>query len=1178
MYNLHHFLTEYSPVLVFLSEPQIFSCDISTPMTLFHDRYKFVLNSDDKYNPLSPLDKNKASGGTLAMWLQSYDQYITPLTSPSCAILPLLVKLPGVKPSCHIGIYMPTAGHEEDFVSSLSDLDFTISSARDEYGADLVFFIRGDMNASMKNTSRYCLLQNFLEKHNLIRAASVHPTYHHFIGIGGEFDSDLDVLLFSNCDQVCETLIKQICKNENPLIDSHHDLLLSEASLPSIQESPIVEIHSAPKKANNRVKILWSEEGKKDYEVLLKTYLDSMATRWCDSKSTANTSVLLSATNEILRSAAMLTNRFVDLSQTPKTRQSTDPSILKLRKHVHSIHKKRSHVPHLSNEWQRLNDELISARSLYRNKVRTARQMEDATRDEKLTLFSSNQSSIFKAIKKEKNISSGSLSKLRVSDMTFGPKSTGDGFHKSLSLLKAPDLSSIEETCSFHDTLRDYHNIMGIVQSANKIPLISIHDSIDILYSVRQDVNDLYSISAAHFINAGSAGLRHFHLLLTTLLSNINNSSIQELNDIWAMILYKGHGKDKESDRSYRTISTCPLLAKCLDVYVGRCYYGMWKSIGAPTQFQGEGSSHELASLLLTETISFSLYQSRKPIFVIFLDAKSAFDVVLRQNAIVEAYKAGTQDQGLIYLNNRLKSRRTYVEWERSLMGPIEDLRGLEQGAVNSDRIYKLCNNSQLEKAQASNMGVDLDGIMVASIGQADDVALLSDSPEKLRCLLCLTSLYCSRQHVELVPEKTRLLVWTPKNKQAQTNLLKLSCPIFVGNKQIEYSSSADHVGVVRSTNGGNIPHIMDRISAHIRAISYVLHSGAARHHTASPSSTILLDKLYGASVLFSGIASLVLTEKELSIVDKHYKKMLCRYQKLPLNSPDCVIYFLSGSLPARAILHLRMLSLLGMIARLGPNSILQKIGRQSLLATTCNKKSWFYSVRSISKLYDLPDPLLVLQDGSNSSKEAWKRKCKASVVSYWEQYLRGQADLLPSLKYFKPQFMSLSRPHSVWTIPESGYEIKKAHIVATMLSGRYFSDYHARHWSKTNKDGFCQLCLAASHSLDHSSSIPSLPLGTLEHMLVECPALQETRNKCRNLWHKYCSDQPLLWSIVQELDATVTPPVQLLLDPSCSPLVIKAVQDVGEGILIQLQYLTRTWCYSHHLRRHKYLKLYNII
>ena len=32
------------------------------------------------------------------------------------------------------------------------------------------------------------------------------------------------------------------------------------------------------------------------------------------------------------------------------------------------------------------------------------------------------------------------------------------------------------------------------------------------------------------------------------------------------------HGKDKESDCSYRTIYTCPFLAKALDKYVGSLY------------------------------------------------------------------------------------------------------------------------------------------------------------------------------------------------------------------------------------------------------------------------------------------------------------------------------------------------------------------------------------------------------------------------------------------------------------------------------------------------------------------------------------------------------------------------------------------------------------------------------
>ena len=174
------------------------------------------------------------------------------------------------------------------------------------------------------------------------------------------------------------------------------------------------------------------------------------------------------------------------------------------------------------------------------------------------------------------------------------------------------------------------------------------------------------------------------------------------------MILYKGHSKDKESDRSYRTISTCPLLAKCLDLYIGQRYYDSWRQAQAPTQFQGEGSSHDLAALLLTEVIQHRIHHDKAPLLGIFLDAMSAFDVVVRQNAMVAAYQAGTKDQGLLYLNDRMESRKTYPQWGTTIMGPILDKRGYEQGGVNSDRMYKLCNNSQLIEAQVSGLGVQL--------------------------------------------------------------------------------------------------------------------------------------------------------------------------------------------------------------------------------------------------------------------------------------------------------------------------------------------------------------------------------------------------------------------------------------------------------------------------------------
>ena len=105
--------------------------------------------------------------------------------------------------------------------------------------------------------------------------------------------------------------------------------------------------------------------------------------------------------------------------------------------------------------------------------------------------------------------------------------------------------------------------------------------------------------------------------------------------------------------------------------------------------------SHELAALLLTETLQHSLNVSKLPVFALFLDAKSAFDRVLKDVLVRNMFLAGTTDQRLIYLDQRLGNRHTYCEFDRHLMGPIKDSRGLEQGGVSSSDQYKLYNIEQ---------------------------------------------------------------------------------------------------------------------------------------------------------------------------------------------------------------------------------------------------------------------------------------------------------------------------------------------------------------------------------------------------------------------------------------------------------------------------------------------------
>ena len=134
----------------------------------------------------------------------------------------------------------------------------------------------------------------------------------------------------------------------------------------------------------------------------------------------------------------------------------------------------------------------------------------------------------------------------------------------------------------------------------------------------------------------------------------------------------------------------------------------------------------------------------------------------------------------------------------------------------------------------------------------------------------------------------------------------------------------------------------------------------------------------------------------EMSVVN-HNTVYLQRLQRLHQATPECVVMFLAGSLPATALLHLRILGLLGMILRLGPDSILHRHGCHVLLNSKKENvsKSWFTNARLLSQKYGLPDPLLILQ--SPPLHNSWKRRTKAKVLDWWQEKYRGKAELLDS-------------------------------------------------------------------------------------------------------------------------------------------------------------------------------------
>ena len=400
------------------------------------------------------------------------------------------------------------------------------------------------------------------------------------------------------------------------------------------------------------------------------------------------------------------------------------------------------------------------------------------------------------------------------------------------------------------------------------------------------------------------------------------------------------------------------------------------------------------------------------------------------------------------------------------------------------------------------------------------------------------------------------LLMFSNKDTD-YTKYAKQLSPLHIAGTPIEFATTAEHVGVLRSVSG-NLPHIHQRIVNHKRSLGQILRMGMSRHHRANPIACLRAETVFSTPVLFSGVASLFLTKTDSEILFQHVKETTENLLKLHSKTPEPVVFFLAGRLPGEALLHLKQLTLFGMICHLSGN-ILNNIAVQMLTGSSQSSKNWFSGIRDICYQYSLPHPLTLLRDPP--SKESFKNRCKTNVTDFWQTKLRDHANTLKdkSLKYFHPNYMSLSRPHPMWSWATTSYRVNKCIVVSRMLSGRFRCGSLLRHFYQ-HVSGICELCGEEVEDLPHI-------------LLPKCPLLTDRDY----ILHRFAIDALTASERAASIYNTIFSgkddykKIQFLLDPSVIPEIIAATQD--EPKILQLFFsITTTWCYSINRTRNKLL------
>ena len=362
----------------------------------------------------------------------------------------------------------------------------------------------------------------------------------------------------------------------------------------------------------------------------------------------------------------------------------------------------------------------------------------------------------------------------------------------------------------------------------------------------------------------------------------------------------------------------------------------------------------------------------------------------------------------------------------------------------------------------------------IAALALANDQVLLANNQPDTQSLIDSAVHLSAQNNYQYVPSKTKILVTNPKPSKSSAPSIPANATWTVGGASVPISSQATHLGIVRSGHHtSNSPAVVTRIAAHARALFRLLNLGLAKGHMTPPATSLRIEAIFAAPVLFSRLAPLLLTKPEVSTLNVYTRKILWSILKLHDKTAGPAIYLLSGVLPAEATVHIRQFSLLWMVAYLGPSNPLYQLAVQNL--TKKVSSSWFAALRKTASMYGLPDPLHILLVPPN--KGLYKKMVCDSITLYWTQRISTKASTMTSLKLMRPLSIPLgSRPHPIFSTCSSPHQFHIACIQAKMLVGTYRSCFHVRHWQHST--GACKLPDCGQYP------------GDLLHIFKSCPFL----------------------------------------------------------------------------------------
>ena len=199
--------------------------------------------------------------------------------------------------------------------------------------------------------------------------------------------------------------------------------------------------------------------------------------------------------------------------------------------------------------------------------------------------------------------------------------------------------------------------------------------------------------------------------------------------------------------------------------------------------------------IILNNIVQKYCHVRRKKVYGCFVDFSKAFDSVPRDILLKKIHDRGINGKVFEIIRKIYTEDMAAVKFGDKISEPFKTNKGVRQGCVLSPLLFNIFLSDIQEAFDICGDNPKLNDMEISSLIWADDILILSETPEGLQAKLDNLGIYCNKNKLKVNTDKTKVMTFTKSGRLINTKF-------YFGKRQLSNVRQYKYLGFIVTPSG----------------------------------------------------------------------------------------------------------------------------------------------------------------------------------------------------------------------------------------------------------------------------------------------------------------------------------------------------------------------------------------